>query len=113
MITAANIRPFLATGNTVTIAATGSSSTTSLGTTGLRGGNVEMPLTIRVYNAGPDIAWIKPGVAATTAAKTADTAIPVPAGNTEVFWYPADATHLAVIAQTSSATVYVTPGQGS
>ena len=52
-----NVYPFIATGNTITIAATGSSSTTAIA--GFRALDAESPGNIRVYNAGPDIAWVK------------------------------------------------------
>lgn len=107
-----NTKAFIATGNTITISATGTSSTTAI--TGFHNLAPESPGNIRVYNAGPDIAWVKPVNASSgTAAKTGDTAIPVPAGNTETFAVLQDTSHIAVIAQTSAATVYVTPGQGA
>lgn len=109
-----DVRPFVSTGNTVTISATGASAATSLGTSGIRANNPEMPLTCRVHNAGTGLCFIKFGISTDTAAVTSDTSWPVPAGNTEVFWVPAGSTHIiTIVAAAGTATIYATPGQGT
>ena len=106
-----DVRPFVATGNTLTVAATGASAATALGAP--RAGNPEMPATCRVVNGGTGLAFIKFGLVGDVAALTGDTAVPVPAGNTEVFWVPAGSTHiLTIVAAAGTATVYATLGQG-
>lgn len=66
---------------------------------------------IRVYNGGPNKAFIRWGVGAQTATTT-DT--PVGPGNTEVFTKPPEATGVASICDaTETATVFITPGEGS
>jgi hypothetical protein len=106
-----DVRPFLATGNTLTIAATGASAATALGAP--RAGNPEMPMTCRVVNTGTGTAFIKFGLSTDTAAVSGDTAIPVPSGNTEVFWVPAGSTHIiTIVGAAGTATLYATPGQG-
>jgi len=107
-----DVRPFVATGNTVTVAATGTSAATALLPLP-RSGNSEMPATCRVVNGGSGLAFIKFGISTDTAALTNDTSIPVPSGNTEVFWVPAGATHIVtIVAAAGTATLYATPGQG-
>jgi len=106
-----DVRPFVATGNTVTVAATGSSAATSLGT--VRAGNPEMPATCRVVNGGTGLAFVKFGSSTDVAAITNDTSVPVPAGNTEVFWVPAGTTHIiSIVGAAGTATLYATLGQG-
>lgn len=108
-----DVRPFVATGNTVTVAATAASAATALLPVP-RAGNPEMPMTCRVVNAGAGLTFIKFGLVGDTAAVTGDTALPVPSGNTEVFWVPAGATHIiTIVAAAGTATLYATPGQGS
>lgn len=66
---------------------------------------------IRVYNGGPNKAFIRWGVGAQTALTT-DT--PVAPGGTEVFTKQPEATGIAAICDaTETATVFVTPGEGS
>jgi hypothetical protein len=44
---------------------------------------------------------------------TNDISVPVPAGNTEVFWVPAGMTHIiSIVGAAGTATLYATPGQG-
>jgi len=107
-----DVRPFVATGNTVTVAATGSSAATLL-VSGPRAGNPEMPATCRVVNGGTGLAFVKFGSSTDVAAITNDTSVPVPAGNTEVFWVPAGTTHIiSIVGAAGTATLYATLGQG-
>jgi hypothetical protein len=106
-----DVRPFVATGNTVTIAATGTSAATALGAP--RAGNPEMPATCRVVNAGTGVAFIKFGVSTDTAAVTGDTSVPLAQNAREVFWVPTGTTHIiTIVAAAGTATVYATLGQG-
>jgi hypothetical protein len=108
-----DVRPFVSTGNTLTISATGASAATALTVGTDRPGNVEMPRTCRVYNGGTGLAFIKFGISTDTAAVTADTSWPVASGNTEVFWVPAGSTHIiTIVGAAGTATLYATPGQG-
>ncbi len=73
--------------------------------------------TVRVLNAGPETAFVAFGHAAATAAVPVAGApaagIPVPAGGgAEPFRIPADATHMAAVCASGTATLYVTVGQG-
>ena len=107
-----DVRPFVATGNTITVAATGSSAATPL-LGPPRAGNPEMPMTCRVVNGGAGVAFIKFGISTDVAAVTGDTSLPVPSGNTEVFWVPAGMTHIiSIVGAAGTATLYATPGQG-
>ena len=104
-------KPFLPTGNTVTIAATAASAATALGTP--RAGNPEMPMTCRVVNGGTGLTFIKFGAASDVAALVGDTSMPLPANTATVFWVPAGATHIiSIVAAAGTATVYATPGMG-
>jgi len=108
-----DVRPFVATGQTVTIAATPASTanTLILPSNTNRAGNVEMPQTCRVVNGGTGIVFFKFGISTDTASQTLDT--PMLPNTTDVFWVPAGATHILVIAAAAAtATVYATPGQG-
>jgi hypothetical protein len=106
-----DVRPFLATGNTVTIAATGTSAVTVM--TGDRPGNPEMPRTCRVVNGGTGVAFIKFGLVGDTAALTNDTSVPLLANTSQVFWVPSGATHIiTIVAAAGTATLYATAGQG-
>jgi hypothetical protein len=108
-----DVRPFVATGQTVTIAATPASAanTLILPANTNRPGNPEMPQTCRVVNVGTGLCFIKFGISTDTALQTVD--IPVAPNTTEVFWVPAGATHIITIAAAATtATVYATPGQG-
>jgi hypothetical protein len=107
-----DVRPFVATGNTVTIAATGTSAATPILPLP-RAGNPEMPATCRVVNGGTGLAFIKFGLVGDTAAVTGDTSWPMVSGNTEVFWVPAGSTHIiTIVGAAGTATLYATPGQG-
>lgn len=65
---------------------------------------------IRVYNAGPNIAFLSSGIGTFTAAVTG---CPLAAGAIETFSVPANHTYVGAICATGSATVYVTVGAGS
>jgi hypothetical protein len=106
-----DVRAFLATANTVTIAATGTSAATALLTP--RAGNPEMPATCRVVSSGTGLTFIKFGLSTDTAALTGDTSTPVVANTDRVFWVPTGATHIiTIVAAAGTATIYATPGQG-
>ena len=104
------VTPFLPNGsNTVSVSATASSSSTAL-TAPISPLNPEQPGTVRVYNKGADLAFFN-FTKGTGTATTAD--VPIPSGNTEVFWCPAGMDHVNVICASATAVVYFTPGQGS
>lgn len=66
--------------------------------------------TMRVYNAGPNKAFLRWGVGAQTALTTD---MPVGPTNTETFSLPPQAATVAAICATGeTATVYCTPGEG-
>ena len=89
-------------GATATLAVTTSTGNVSLG----RKGGDQM----RVCNiAGGQIAFVKFGTSAVTAAVTD---LPILPGTAEIFSVPRDATHVAAITSTSTATLYVTSGDG-
>ena len=107
-----DVRPFVATGNTVTVAATGTSAATAL-VAAPRAGNPEMPMTCRVTNGGAGLTFVKFGISTDTAALTGDTSTPMLANTTAVFWVPAGSTHIVtIVAAAGTSTVYATPGQG-
>lgn len=103
-----DMRPFVQTGNTVSIAATVASGVVAISAP--RANNPEIPGSMRVYNAGPDMAYIRQGPSATVATSVD---LPVPAGNTEIFQMLGDTAQVAAICPTSTATIYFTPGQGA
>ena len=106
-----DVRPFVATGNTVTIAATSASTATAI--TQANQKNSELPGTMRVHNAGTGMAFIAQGSSSAVVAATTD--IPVPTGASPMtFEMRADTTYVAAITSASSvtATLYFTPGQG-
>lgn len=110
MMETVQVTPFLPIGsNTITVSATGTSSSTAI-TAPTNPQNPEQPGTCRIYNAGPGLAFVKFGTGTVVAAIASD--MPIPAGNTEVFWVPAYTTSVGVISA-STSTVYLTPGQGS
>lgn len=95
------MNPFKCGGATVALAAT----TASASNTALPGECSQ----VRIYNAGPNAAFIRFASAALTADATVD--MPIASGNTEVFT-KGGSTAIAAICATGSATVYVTPGVG-
>lgn len=64
---------------------------------------------VRIYNKGPNTAFIKFGIGATTAT-TSD--MPIPSGGIEVFSKDRADKIAAICAATETATVYVTTGEG-
>jgi hypothetical protein len=104
-----DVRPFIQTGSTVSIAATTTSGNVAISAP--RPKAAELPGTVRVYNAGPDMVYIGQGATAPTV--TSANGTPVPVGNTEVFQLLGDTAFVGAICPTSTATVYFTPGQGS
>lgn len=66
--------------------------------------------TVKVYNFGPNKAFIRYGNGAQTALTTD---MPIAPGNTEIFTLPPQVTTVAAICDTGeTATVYATPGEG-
>jgi len=68
-------------------------------------------LQARVYNSGPNTAFVQFG-ADNTVTATANK-MPIPAGNTEVFSVGNALWVAAICASTQTATLYVTPGRGA
>jgi hypothetical protein len=64
---------------------------------------------VRLYNKGPNTAFVKFGVGATTATASD---MPLPAGAIETFSKDRADTIAAICAATETATVYVTSGEG-
>ncbi len=103
------IIPFLQVGATISVSANASSTSTAI-TAPNSPKNPALPGTVRVVNRGADLVYVSFSVAS-IAATSAD--LPIPSGNTEVFWAPAGTAFVNVIASSASATVLFTPGQGS
>lgn len=103
-----DVRPFIQTGNTITISATGTSSSTAISAS--RPAVSELPGTMKIYNSGAVVVFIRQGATAPTAT-SADT--PIAPGNTETIQMLGDTAFIGCITASSTATVYVTPGQGS
>ena len=96
--------------STTAIAATTSSSATAVRTT-----EPAFPQNLRVFNSGSVVVYIEGGTANTVAVKPAGAtlgAMPVAAGATIGIGLKAGETHIAVITDSSTATVFVTPGEG-
>jgi hypothetical protein len=91
-------------GETVNIAATSSAASVTLSDAGKSSSNV------RIYNAGPNIAFIRIGVGAQTADVT--NSMPIPSGAVESFYKGQADTISAVCATGETAKVYFTPGEG-
>ena len=94
--------PFRPAADTITMAVTATSSET----TALR----DQGNQVRLYNAGPNVAFIRFGVTALTAT-TAD--MPIPAGAVEVLTKGGASRAAAICAGTGTATLYLTVGEGS
>lgn len=92
--------PFKPNGDTVTLAAT----TTSASNSTLPAFSSQ----VRVYVKGSDVR-LRFGAGSLTADASID--MPIAGGNTEVFTKNG-ATSVAVICESGTATVYVTPGEG-
>lgn len=95
---------FTVVGPTASISATAVSGSTTFSEVLAEGGQ-----NMRVYNAGPNTAFIRFGNGAQTAVLT-DT--PVPVGVIENFFKGNFDTMAAICAATQTATVYFTPGNG-
>lgn len=76
---------------------------------------------VRIYNAGPSLVFVRfaePSVSSagvyadgsSVAATNAD--IPIPAGNTETFTLDSSTSRIACLTASSTATLYVTTGEG-
>ena len=104
--------PFTPSGNTVTFTASTSAPTPVQAVSTTLGGNQ-----YRILNAGSVIAFL--GIGSTAAQATASAAvvtttancIPVLAGTDEIISFPPNA-YFTGITSTSTATVYITPGDG-
>ena len=98
--------PFTKAAATVNVAATSTTGNVSLGALPSPDGG-----TVRVYNAGPNTAFIEFGIS--TIEAVAATSVPVPSGAIETFSRGPSVTHMAAIcAASQTATVYATPGNG-
>jgi hypothetical protein len=85
---------------TVSLAATAASGSTALDA---------YAKVVRLYNKGPNTAFIKFGIGATTAT-TSD--MPLPSGAIETFSKDRADTIAAICAATETATIYITVGEG-
>lgn len=96
--------------STTAIAATTSSSATAVRTT-----EPKFPQNLRIFNSGSVVVYVEGGDANTVAVKPSGGtlgAMPVAAGATIGIGLKAGETHIAVITDSSTATVFVTPGEG-
>jgi len=91
--------------NTVSIS--GSSTSGSATLTNPIAGNSP---NVRIYNAGPNTAFVRWGIGTQTAIAATD--IPIPAGAIENFFKGQSDTFAAICAATQTATIYFTPGSG-
>ena len=99
--------PFTPAAATVSRAATSTTANVALGTIPCLSGG-----TVRIYNAGPNTAFIEFGGTSAIEAATA-TSMPIPSGAIETFSRGPSVTHMAAIcAASQTATVYATPGNG-
>lgn len=67
---------------------------------------------MRVCNIGTQTVFVFVNDATSAKTATVTTAMPIPAGNTEVFTLGNGATNLSVIAAGVGSTLYVTQGEG-
>jgi hypothetical protein len=67
--------------------------------------------TVRFSNVGTQVVFILPGEATQVAATTTN-AIPIPAGQTEIFTLSQGTQSLSVIATATGSTLYYTIGEG-
>ncbi len=109
-MTGLKLRPFEAAGNHVTVSLTVTARV--IGVVRFDGGlGLANARSVRIFNAGPDTAFIEfVGEQGDQTALRAD-GIPIAAGAREIFAANA-ATFLAAIAQSTTATLYATPGEG-
>lgn len=102
---------FRKTGNTSAISATTTSANVALSTTG---GNFSQ---IAVYNAGSVDVFVAFGTSSSIAAVVPSSGSPangsvVPPGQIRGYTVSPDTSHVAAITGSSTATVYVEPGEG-
>jgi hypothetical protein len=101
-------------GATLTISASGTTSTAANGIIGFTSDDVSAPgkdRVVRCFNGMTSgILFLKFGTSAVGAATTAD--LPMQFGSTETFTLPPETTHVRVITSTGSASFYITPGVG-
>lgn len=95
---------FAVGGSTASISVTSTSASTTLDPC-----NALTNQVIRIYNVGPNTAFLRWGNGSQTAVTT-DT--PIPMGAIENFFKGSSDTIAAVCASGQTATVYVTPGNG-
>lgn len=95
-------RPLFATQNlAVGTAATAITFPTTLGT-----------MSVRVCNIGTQTVFMLPREAGNATDATATNAIPIPAGQTEVFTLSPGTTNLSLVAGATGSTIYTTLGEG-
>lgn len=76
--------------------------------------DIGVGLSVRVYNAGPDVAYVRftNGTSTATAPSGATKGgMPIPVGDIEVF-PTGTSTFVSAICPTSTATLFITPGEG-
>jgi hypothetical protein len=97
---------------TTAIAATTSSSSTQVRAAAAV---PNFPQNLRIFNAGAVTVYVETGDANTVAVKPSGGtlgAMPIAAGQTIGIGLKAGDTHVAVLTDSSTATVFVTPGEG-
>lgn len=105
---AAGFIPFQPTGPTVSGPATTSNSVLHINTTVV--GGITVPASrLRLYNSGPQDAFVAFGTDTSTTA-VLGSSYPVPAGSIEIITAPQG--WMAMITQTSTTTIFATPGEG-
>lgn len=76
---------------------------------------IDIGLSVRIYNAGPDVAYVRLTNATSTATAASGATkggMPIPVGDIEVF-PTGTALFVSAICPTSTATLFITPGEGS
>ena len=101
---AIEINTFLPAGPTVVVAATTASASATIPF-----GSAANAISVRVYNDGPNLAFIAIGKGTATASVAS---IPIPPGAVEVLGKVANDT-FAVVTLAGTANVYFTPGGGN
>jgi len=100
-----NVQPFsIGTGNTVQLACTGTSASVTLSSAGAANNG------LRVYNSGTVTAFIRATSGASTASVSTD--MPIPPGIVEIL-SKGQADTITGITNGGSATLYLTPGEGT
>lgn len=67
---------------------------------------------VRFCNVGTQMIFLLPRKAGDTTAATVTNAIPIPAGQTEVYTFGPGTTSVSVIAAATGSTLYTTVGEG-